>query len=164
MQSPALKGISNLFDDDKMTPAIPDVLTLTAANLKTLLEDGAVSTVHLVELYLAQIEQHSHHGAKLNAIISTARCTAVMELARQLDNERAQKKLRGPMHGIPIIIKVSRTRLATIDPINAFNTINVDAMLRRMCILHLRSGWRRLVDLLLLKVKLRQEMPLQWSS
>ena len=43
-----------------MISADLDVLTLTAANLKTLLEDGTVSTVDLVDLYLAQSEKHNH--------------------------------------------------------------------------------------------------------
>ena len=109
VQSPDLRKINNLFTAKDMTSADLDVLTLTAANLKTLLENGSVSTAHLVDLYLGQIEKHNHDGAKLNAVICTAPRAMAMQLARQLDDERAQKKLRGPMHGIPIIIKASKT-------------------------------------------------------
>lgn len=112
-QSPALRRISDWFTGEKMTPANLDLLTLTAADLKTLLEDGAVSSVDLFELYLAQIDKHNHNGAKLHAVISTAPRVIVMELARQLDDERAKNKLRGPLHGVPIVIKVLLTHQAT---------------------------------------------------
>ena len=43
---------------------------------------------------------------KLHAVIETAPRPDVVELARQLDQERAKTGPRGPIHGIPIIIKV----------------------------------------------------------
>lgn len=125
--------------------------------MKTLLEDGAVSTVDLVDLYLAQIEKHNHNGAKLNAVVSTAPRAMAMKLAQQLDDERAQKKLRGPMHGIPIIIKALKTCPAYID------TFDANAMNLRMCISHPHSEWRRPVDHLLSKVKMPQKMLLPLS-
>lgn len=89
-----------------------DPLTATAAELQALLAEKKVSTVDLVKLYLAQIKKHNHDGAKLNAIISTPPWDDVLKLAQDLDREREEDKLKGPMHGIPIIVKVilSRTR------------------------------------------------------
>jgi amidase len=83
-----------------------DVVSLTASNARALLEEGTITSVDLVKLYLAQIAKHNHQGARLNAIISTAPRSKVLELARQLDQERAERKIRGPLHGIPVIVKV----------------------------------------------------------
>ncbi|KAL6719943.1 hypothetical protein ACLMJK_001864 [Lecanora helva] len=88
-----------------MGPPELDLLTTTASDLKELLAEKRVSSVDLVELYLAQIEKHNHNGANLNAIISTAPREGVLKVARELDEERESGKLRGPMHGIPIIVK-----------------------------------------------------------
>ncbi|PVH86312.1 amidase signature enzyme [Cadophora sp. DSE1049] len=82
-----------------------DVLTTTAADLRALLEDGSTTCVALVETYLAQIEKHNHAGAKLHAMISLAPKDQLLAIARGLDEERSAGKARGPLHGIPIIVK-----------------------------------------------------------
>ena len=58
-----------------------------------------------MEIYLQQIEKHNHAGAKLNAIIATAEREVVVTRAAALDEERKGGNLRGPLHGIPIIVK-----------------------------------------------------------
>ncbi|KAK3389254.1 amidase signature domain-containing protein [Podospora didyma] len=82
-----------------------DLLTLTAVELQRLLTDGSVTSEEVVELYLAQIEKHNHVGLKLNAVISTADRDFLRRRARQLDDERKQGKTRGPLHGVPMLIK-----------------------------------------------------------
>ncbi|KAL5328043.1 hypothetical protein ACEPPN_005750 [Leptodophora sp. 'Broadleaf-Isolate-01'] len=82
-----------------------DVLTTTAADLRALLEDGSTTCVALVETYLAQIEKHNHASAKLHAMISLAPRDQLLAIARGLDEERSAGKARGPLHGIPIIVK-----------------------------------------------------------
>jgi amidase len=86
------------------TPAF-DVLSTTAAELQILLTEGKVSSFQIVETYLEQIEKHNHAGAKLNAIIATAERGVVLAKAATLDQERTNGHLRGPLHGIPIIVK-----------------------------------------------------------
>jgi hypothetical protein len=83
-----------------------DVLTATASDLRKLLDSGEVSSVELVGLYLGQIARHNKQGLMLNAMISTASANRVLEEARMLDSERAQKGPRSKLHGIPIILKV----------------------------------------------------------
>ena len=83
-----------------------DPLTVTVGDLAELLNSKRTTSVDLVELYLDQIARHNHDGMRLNAIISTAPKTEVIERARHLDSERLQKGSRGPMHGIPVIVKV----------------------------------------------------------
>lgn len=83
-----------------------DVLTATASDLRNLLDLGEVSSVELVGLHLDQIARHNKQGLVLNAMISTASADRVLEEARMLDTERAQKGPRSKLHGIPIILKV----------------------------------------------------------
>jgi len=77
-----------------------DVLTATAVELQNLLQDGKITSVKIVAVYQRHIEKYN---PKLRAIISTQ--PNVMKMAQALD-ERQQGKIRGPLHGIPIIIKV----------------------------------------------------------
>ena len=82
-----------------------DVLRLTATEAQKLLQAGATTSVALVEAYLAQIEKHNHTGLNLNAIISVAPRYDILQRAEQLDLERQKGNVRGPLHGIPFIIK-----------------------------------------------------------
>src|SRR6202011_2739593 len=55
------------------------------------------------EKYLAHIEAIDKHGPAINSVIEVN--PDVLEIAKGLDKERKQKHLRGPLHGIPILIK-----------------------------------------------------------
>ena len=88
-----------------------DVLTATASQLQTLLEAGTISSVDILNSYLDQIEKHNHNGQSLHAVIATAPREIVLDRARLLDQERAERGPRGSMHGIPIIVKVCLMRL-----------------------------------------------------
>jgi hypothetical protein len=93
------------------TPTPPfNVLTTTAIELETLLHEGSLTSVQIIETYLAQIEKHNHAGAKLNAMITVASRELVLQRAGELDWERKEGKIRGPFHGLPIIVKVCEER------------------------------------------------------
>jgi hypothetical protein len=83
-----------------------NVLTATASELQDRLRAGTLTSVEIITTYLTQIEKHNHAGAKLNAMISVAPRESVLEAAEKLDLERVAGKLRGPLHGLPIIVKV----------------------------------------------------------
>jgi amidase len=78
-----------------------DVLSTTATDLQQLLQDGKTTSVQIVETYQRQIQRYN---LKLRAMISIA--PNLKALAQALDNERKEGKLLGPLHGIPIIVKV----------------------------------------------------------
>ncbi|KPM37584.1 hypothetical protein AK830_g9002 [Neonectria ditissima] len=82
-----------------------NLLTLTATELQELLTEGAITSTRIVELYLDQIAKHNHNGFKLNAILATPDRPSVLRRAQRLDDERAQGRIRGPLHGVPIILK-----------------------------------------------------------
>ncbi|KAI1272252.1 amidase signature enzyme [Xylaria sp. FL0933] len=79
-----------------------DCLRATAADLLHLLGTGKLSSVHLVEQCLAQIERHE---PTLNALVSIAPRSVVLRIANELDEERRGGRVRSPLHGIPVILK-----------------------------------------------------------
>lgn len=93
------------------------VLTATATDLQSLLHNGTLSSVEIVETYFEQIERHNKKGATLNAVISLAPLHVLRERAAALDMERAvfldeqqhngnaNTRSLGPLHGIPILVK-----------------------------------------------------------
>jgi amidase len=83
-----------------------DVLTATASELQARLIAGTLTSVTILCVYLDQIEKHNHAGAKLNAIITVAPRELALKRAAELDEERKNGRIRGPFHGLPIIVKV----------------------------------------------------------
>jgi hypothetical protein len=83
-----------------------EVLTTTAAELQGRLKSGSLTSLEIISTYLAQIKRHNHAGAKLNAMITVAPKELVLKAAEKLDRERSAGKVRGTLHGLPIIVKV----------------------------------------------------------
>ncbi|KAK7968843.1 amidase [Apiospora saccharicola] len=81
-----------------------DPLTTTATTLQKLLQNGAVTSVQIIDRYLMQIERHN---PTLNAFISLAPRDKLLRQAAALDEERQANRCRGPLHGIPIVLKAS---------------------------------------------------------
>ena len=75
----------------------------TVADLQGQMESGELSAQRITELYLERIQKLNHQGPELNAILVTN--PDALAVAQELDRERSQGKVRGPLHGIPIIIK-----------------------------------------------------------
>jgi amidase len=57
----------------------------------------------LTEDYLARIDAFDRHGPRVNSVIEVN--PDALALADALDRERSAGKVRGPLHGIPILIK-----------------------------------------------------------
>src|SRR5215475_2657717 len=75
----------------------------TIAEIQEATAAGVLTSEKLVELYLARIAAYDRAGPRLNSII-TINPNAKAEAAA-LDKERAEKGPRGPLHGIPILLK-----------------------------------------------------------
>lgn len=82
------------------------VVDLDVDALRELLATGQVTSVQLVKAYQARIDAYEEAYADqpgLNAVI-TEDPRAVAEAAK-LDTERRRGNVRGPLHGIPVLIK-----------------------------------------------------------
>lgn len=82
----------------------------TITELQAAMSVGALTSEKLTSLFLARIEHYEKAGPKLRAII-TLNSKALAE-ARSLDDERKAKGPRGPLHGIPVLLK---DNIDTID-------------------------------------------------
>lgn len=94
------------IEDKKVAIDAAEVFVLdeeTIGSLGEKLDSGMYSSEELVELYLKRIENIDKNGPKLNAIIEIN--PDAFSIAKQMDNERKARKNRGPLHGIPIVIK-----------------------------------------------------------
>lgn len=76
---------------------------ITIAELQQGLQSGKYSSVKLAELYLTRISEIDQGRYDLKSVIEVN--PEALLLAEQMDKERKQGKLRGPLHGIPILIK-----------------------------------------------------------
>ena len=92
-----------------METMVLDLLTLDAEALQLLLTENQLTSVDLVQQILLQIERENGAGMQLNAIITLMPKELLIKTAAKLDQERADGRVRGPLHGIPIIVKVRRT-------------------------------------------------------
>ena len=77
----------------------------TATDINAAIDAGALSSEKLVGLYLKRIEAYDKKGPKINSVITLN--PKALDEARALDAERKTKGRRSPLHGIPIVVKVS---------------------------------------------------------
>ncbi len=87
----------------KTTATSFEVTEASVTDVQSAMASGRVTSVQLVELYLARIAAYEHAGPELNALIRL-NPNARRDAAR-LDAERKAGNVRGPLHGVPIIIK-----------------------------------------------------------
>ena len=76
---------------------------LTITELQAGLQSGKYTSRQLVKKYLDRIDDIDKDGPKLNSVIEVN--PDAMAIAEALDRERKEKGMRGPLHGIPILIK-----------------------------------------------------------
>lgn len=75
----------------------------TVADLQAGMAEGRYTARSITELYLGRIEALDQQGPALHALIETN--PDVLGLADALDEERRTNGPRGPLHGIPVIVK-----------------------------------------------------------
>lgn len=76
---------------------------VSIAQLGDAMASGARTSVEITELYLDRIAELDRAGPRLRSIIETN--PDALAIAQVLDEERAAGNVRGPLHGIPIIVK-----------------------------------------------------------
>jgi amidase len=75
----------------------------TVAQLQQGMESGRWTARALTEEYLRRIEQIDRHGPELRSILETN--PDALAIADELDRERRARGARGPLHGIPVLLK-----------------------------------------------------------
>lgn len=80
-----------------------EVTEASVTDLQRAMADGRATAVQVVDAYLARIAAYDHAGPGINAMLRlNPRARAE---AAALDAERAAGRVRGPLHGIPVILK-----------------------------------------------------------
>jgi len=92
--------------DPRTAPPKPQPFALeeaSATHLAQAMAEGLISAEMLVADYTARIEAVDRNGPRLNSVIELN--LDAPAIAARLDVERRAGKLRGPMHGLPVLLK-----------------------------------------------------------
>ena len=81
-----------------------DLMDATIAELQAEMEAGHVTSERLTQMYIDRIKTYDE-ALKLNSIIFIN--PDALSDAAELDRERREGKTRGPLHGIPIVVKAN---------------------------------------------------------
>lgn len=84
-------------------PAAFELEEMTIADLQAMMKSGRLTARSITEKYLARIDAIDRQGPHLNSIIEVN--PDALAIAAALDDERKTKGPRGPLHGIPVLIK-----------------------------------------------------------
>jgi amidase len=94
---------------ERSVPARPDEVSsfefdeVTIADLQDAMKSGKHTAHSIMGKYLARIDQIDKQGPAINSIIELN--PDALAIADALDKERKEKGVRGPLHGIPVLIK-----------------------------------------------------------
>src|ERR1700674_3388123 len=93
-------GVQNLEQPFKKDFELDEI---TIDDLQKAFQSGQYSSRSLSEKYLARVAEIDKAGPRVNAVIELN--PAALQIADALDQERRSKGSRGPLHGIPVLIK-----------------------------------------------------------
>ena len=103
ISKPASLFASSSSELQPLAPKDFDLEELTISDLQAGMQSGKYTARQLVKKYLDRIDEIDKDGPKLNSVIEVN--PDAMAIAEALDRERKEKGMRGPLHGIPILIK-----------------------------------------------------------
>ena len=81
----------------------PELEEMTIAQMRAAMEAGELTARRLTEMYLERIAALDTSGPTLRSVIETN--PEALAVAETLDRERAAGSVRGPLHGVPILLK-----------------------------------------------------------
>lgn len=76
---------------------------VTIDELQQKMQNGALTSKAITELYLKRIDAIDKKGPALNSVIEIN--PDAVSIAEAMDKERKEGKIRGPLHGIPVLVK-----------------------------------------------------------
>lgn len=76
---------------------------LTIHDIQKAMVAGQLTSKELVMYYLHRIAKYDQDGPKINSILEIN--PEAIFIAEALDHERKTKGVRGPLHGIPVVLK-----------------------------------------------------------
>ena len=102
---PALAGAREVAAHPPATTGIGsfELDELTIADLQSAMASGKFTSRSLTEKYLARIVDIDRHGPSLRSVIEMN--PDALAIADALDKERKSNRSRGPLHGVPVLIK-----------------------------------------------------------
>jgi amidase len=106
-------GAALAGEHDHEVPSFP-FEEATIAELGAAMRSGRLSSRRLTQAYLRRIRRIDLSGIQLNSVIEVN--PDALEIAAELDRERRRGHVRGPLHGIPILVKdnfATRDRMET---------------------------------------------------
>lgn len=92
--------------NDKPAQHLFDTLSLEEITIEELqqgYENGEFTIEQVTDAYLQRIENIDQNGPSLNALLTIN--PNALETAIELDEELQNGKVRGPLHGIPVVLK-----------------------------------------------------------
>jgi amidase len=96
----ALKRYAPLYANDVSSFEFEEI---TIADLQDAMKSGKHTARSIAESYLERISQIDKQGPAINSVIELN--PDALAIAEVLDKERKDKGARGPLHGIPVLIK-----------------------------------------------------------
>ena len=105
---------ANVRHANAQTMTSNEIADADVASLGALMQSGAQSAVSIAQLYFARMDAIDRAGPSINAVIE--RNPDALAIAEALDRERREKGPRGPLHGIPVLLKDNidtRDRMST---------------------------------------------------
>jgi len=75
----------------------------TIRQLQNLMETGKIASLDIVMAYLERIAAYDKDGPKINSVLELN--PDALHIAESLDLERKQRGPRGPLHGVPVLLK-----------------------------------------------------------
>ncbi len=94
---------------ERSAPSRPDEISafefdeISIGDLQDAMKSGKHTARSIAEKYLARIDQIDKQGPAINSIIELN--PDALAIADALDKERKDKGVRGPLHGVPVLIK-----------------------------------------------------------
>lgn len=92
---------------------VPDgesIVEASVAELQAAMQAGKTTSQALVQAYLARIETYDRNGPSVNSVVEAN--PDALAIAQERDEERKAGRTRGPLHGIPVLVK---DNIATAD-------------------------------------------------